>query len=76
MAWLGFVLLAVAAMASSEPGARDAGRVAPNADAVEPLPAGTSVPSVSVRTIDGEPIDLSTLTRDTGALLVFYRGGW
>ena len=50
--------------------------VYPNAEAVEPLKVGSHVPSVTVRTIAGESVNLAEITRDTGALLVFYRGGW
>jgi peroxiredoxin len=35
-----------------------------------------SVPSVSVQAVDGSTIDLSKLVSKSGALLVFYRGGW
>ncbi len=53
-----------------------ADRVYPSAGAVEPLQPGAAVPSVSVRSVDGSPVDLSKLLRERGALLVFYRGGW
>jgi hypothetical protein len=53
-----------------------ADRVYPDAEAVEPMKVGSPVPSVTVRTISGEPVNLAKITRDTGALLVFYRGGW
>ena len=45
-------------------------------DAVQPLAVGEAVPSVTVRDVEGEPVDLAELVRDAGALLVFYRGGW
>ena len=54
----------------------DEGRVYPNAQSVEPLTPGSLVPSVTVETIHGEPVELAALVRDRGALLVFYRGGW
>ena len=50
--------------------------VYPNAEATRPLQPGASVPSVGVRALDGSAADLSKLVSDTGALLVFYRGGW
>jgi hypothetical protein len=53
-----------------------ADRVYPSAESVEPLQPGAAVPSVSVRAVDGSPVDLSKLLRERGALLVFYRGGW
>ena len=37
---------------------------------------GAAVPSVNVRALDGSSVDLSKLVRTSGALLVFYRGGW
>lgn len=65
-----FGLLLVASLATA------ANPIYPNAEAVEPLQPGASVPSVSVRAVDGSTADLSKLVSDTGALLVFYRGGW
>ena len=53
-----------------------ADRVYPTAEAVEPLAPGNSVPSITVSTVGGKPVDLSEVLRDRGALLVFYRGGW
>jgi len=43
---------------------------------VEPLQPGAHVPTVAVESIDGEIIDLASLVRESGALLVFFRGGW
>lgn len=67
---------AAGGLACAEPRSADPGRVYPDAESVEPLAAGDRVPSVGVRSVDGQPVDLATLTRDRGALLVFYRGGW
>jgi hypothetical protein len=50
--------------------------VYPSADAAQPLQPGASVPSVNVRAVDGSVVDLSKLVSKSGALLVFYRGGW
>ena len=50
--------------------------VYPSAEAVQPLQPGASVPSVGVRAVDGTTVDLSKLVSKSGALLVFYRGGW
>jgi len=49
--------------------------VAASPDAVQPLAVGETVPSVSVRSVDGAAVDLADVA-DDGALLVFYRGGW
>lgn len=69
MAWAGILLLAAGAWATG-------GQVYPSAEAVQPLEPGRSVPSVRVRAVDGTPVDLAEAIRDSGALLVFYRGGW
>ena len=66
----------VAALLLSATMAAAADRVYSTPEAVEPLKEGSAVPSVSVRTVGGESVDLSKAVRDTGALLVFYRGGW
>lgn len=50
--------------------------VAPDAESVQPLTVGQRVPSARVRSIDGAIVDVATLTKERGALLVFYRGGW
>jgi len=47
-----------------------------SAEDVQPLAVGARVPSAPVRSVRGEPVDLAERTRDHGALLVFYRGGW
>ena len=67
-------LVAVAVLVAAAAGAAD--RVYPAPEEVEPLPAGSRVPSVRVETVRGEPADLADLVRQSGALLVFYRGGW
>lgn len=69
---------AIAALAlwACAPEAEEAGRVHPDAASVRPLAPGARVPSATVRTVAGEPVDLAAAVRDRGALLVFYRGGW
>ncbi len=66
-------LLAAAACAPEEAAGP---RAHPSPEAVRPLPVGASVPSVAVRSVGGERVDLAELVRERGALLVFYRGGW
>ncbi|HEX9814050.1 MAG TPA: hypothetical protein VGB31_03780 [Myxococcota bacterium] len=56
--------------------ATEAQPVYPSAEATQPLQPGASVPSVSVRAVDGSTVDVSRLVSQSGALLVFYRGGW
>jgi hypothetical protein len=63
-------LLLIAGLATA------ADSVYPNAEAAQPLQSGAAVPSVSVRAVDGSTVDLSKLVSKSGALLVFYRGGW
>ena len=52
------------------------GGVPGSPEEVRPLAVGAQVPPVTVRAIDGDPVDLAELVRKSGALLVFYRGGW
>ena len=67
---------AIAALLLAAGAAPAEDRVYDAPEAVLPLAAGNPVPSVRVKTIGGEPIDLAEAMRDRGALLVFYRGGW
>ncbi len=56
--------------------AESALRIYPNAESVEPRAVGAMIPSAALRSLDGDPVDLAKLVSETGALLVFYRGGW
>ena len=47
-----------------------------DATQVRPLGVGERLPRASIRTIDGADVDLAGLAAESGALLVFYRGGW
>ena len=67
--WAASLLLSAGVATAANP-------VYPSAEAAQPLQPGASVPSVSVRAVDGSTADLSKLVSNTGALLVFYRGGW
>ena len=69
LGWAAGLLLIAGLAAAANP-------VFPNAEATQPLQPGASVPSVGVRAVDGSTADLSELVGRTGALLVFYRGGW
>ncbi|MFK7897758.1 MAG: hypothetical protein AB8G23_18125 [Myxococcota bacterium] len=51
-------------------------RIYPNAESVEPVAVGSRVPSAEIRDVDGAEVDLAKLVEESGALLVFYRGGW
>jgi len=50
--------------------------VHPSPADTRPLQAGSKVPAVRVESLTGGTVDLAELTRESGALLVFYRGGW
>lgn len=56
--------------------AAQAGGAAPSAREIRPLMIGASVPAVTVRTVAGAAVDLTELTAERRAVLVFYRGGW
>ena len=56
--------------------AESARRIYPNAESVEPRAVGAKIPSAPLRSLDGDPVDLAKLVSESGALLVFYRGGW
>lgn len=47
-----------------------------DAESVQPLAVGERIPSAVIRTRDGADADLAGLVAESGALLVFYRGGW
>ena len=66
-------LLIVSAAGSAPAGE---GRVYSSAKEVEPLAVGSPIPAVSVRSVEGAPVDLREQLRGRGALLIFYRGGW
>jgi cytochrome oxidase Cu insertion factor (SCO1/SenC/PrrC family) len=51
-------------------------RVAPTAAGVRPLEVGATLPDVTLRNPDGEPVALREVTGNGPVVLVFYRGGW
>ncbi len=70
------LFIAATAILCGAGAAHGADRVYASPEEVEPLAIGATVPKARVRTVEGEAVDLAELVRDTGALLVFYRGGW
>ncbi|CAN5472359.1 peroxiredoxin-like family protein [soil metagenome] len=50
--------------------------VALNAADVIPLRTGESIPSLTLKNINGEDTDLSELISQKPTVLIFYRGGW
>jgi len=45
-------------------------------DAVQPLLIGSHLPPISLRAVDGTPVDLNASVAQKPTVLVFYRGGW
>ena len=68
------VAIAFGAAISASPESPD--KVFPSADKVEPLKVGDTVPSVTVKTLAGEDVDLRVLATRQPTVTVFYRGGW
>ncbi|MFZ1518734.1 MAG: peroxiredoxin-like family protein [Ignavibacteriaceae bacterium] len=54
----------------------DKKRVADSAEDICPIKVGEKIPSVNVRNLDSENVDLSKLTLGKKTVLIFYRGGW
>ena len=43
---------------------------------IRPLRLGSEGPAAQVQTLDGQAVDLRTITAGQPTLLLFYRGGW
>jgi len=41
-----------------------------------PILAGTGIPDVVLKTVEGEPFSLRNEVKGTATVLIFYRGGW
>jgi thiol-disulfide isomerase/thioredoxin len=52
------------------------GRTAASAHAVTPLAVGERVPSVVLKDIDGNPVEVDAVIGSGHVALIFYRGGW
>ncbi len=50
--------------------------VASNAADVMPLRTGESIPSLSLKNINGDDTDLTAVISQKPTVLIFYRGGW
>lgn len=73
------VLLVIAtgcSLDSKQPAAGEHGVVASTAEKVNPLGTGDEVPSVEVRNIQGDSLDLRRRCLGKPTVLIFYRGGW
>ncbi|GAB1308113.1 peroxiredoxin-like family protein [Urechidicola sp. KH5] len=51
-------------------------QVATSANDIKPLKSGEFIPNVSLRTINGDEVELSKIIINQRTVLVFYRGGW
>lgn len=70
-------LVAVACSGPPQEADREgAGDVAESPEAIRPLLVGTTVPSCTLTTVDGEPFDLTAAIHQKPTVLIFYRGGW
>lgn len=50
--------------------------VAASAEEICPIKVGARIPSVSVKTIEGEAVELTSAVAKKPTVLIFYRGGW
>lgn len=50
--------------------------VAQSPGEIRPLLPGSSIPSVALATLEGEPFELEDAVREKPVVLIFYRGGW
>ena len=73
---IGRSLLALAVLVTAASATAGQTDVHPDAASVEPLAVGAHVPNPALRSIEGEQADLASVLGESGALLVFYRGGW
>jgi len=65
---------------AEEPEARESGAAEPEAAAsaeqTDAIGVGETIPPVTVRAVDGRPLDLRQAVAAKPTVLVFYRGGW
>lgn len=54
----------------------DKKKVANSTEEICPIKIGETIPSVNVRNLDGENVNLNGLTSGKKSVLIFYRGGW
>lgn len=54
----------------------DKKKAADSAEEICPIKIGKTIPSVNVRNLDGESVNLNSLVKGKMSVLVFYRGGW
>lgn len=71
---LSSVVLSATSKAQSHP--KNEIYVAASAEEICPLKVGTRIPSVQLRTLEGDTVELTLETAKKPTLLIFYRGGW
>ena len=52
------------------------GTIAEAAENVTPLLNGQSLPNVTLKTAEGDPVSLKALAMQKPSIILFYRGGW
>ena len=52
------------------------GAVPGSADGICPVLTGSTLPQLTLATVDGEPFDVNAAVAEKPAVLIFYRGGW
>jgi hypothetical protein len=66
-----FLTVSGAAAASS------AGEALPDApNKICPLPIGSSVPAITLQTLESQTVDLQALLKTKRSILIYFRGGW
>lgn len=78
MKYLLFVLIMLMIIYKAEGNSMfdDKKKVANSAEEICPIKIGQTIPSVNVRNLDGENVNLNELTSGKKSVLIFYRGGW
>lgn len=56
--------------------ALDRSKIAESAEEVTPLLNGQTIPDVTLKTPEGDPVSLRALTMQKPSVILFYRGGW
>lgn len=70
------IMLMIAQNVEGENMLDDKKKVANSAEEICPIKIGEKIPSVNVRNLDGENVNLNELTSGKKSVLIFYRGGW
>lgn len=54
----------------------DKKKAADSAEEICPIKVGEQIPSVNIKNLEGESVNLNSLVKEKMSVLVFYRGGW